>query len=609
LAGDAADPEVAERVRSDYRETLAELVLESFIQPMTEWANSHESMNRNQAHGSPGNILDLYAACDVPETEIFGRIEPGTVDVFVNKFASSAAHVTGKKLVSSESFTWLDEHWTVTPADMLRATNRLFLAGVNHMFLHGTCYSPNDAQWPGWLFYASSQINNRNPLWHELPALFKYIERSQTILQQATPQNDVLVYWPYYDVAAQQKGRLFFRTNIDHGDRSSWFSDYPLAGLSQNLTDAGYTFDYISDRQLLNCRIDNGEIVTEGETRYKAVVFPQTRYIPVETMQQIETFVAEGGRVYFDGSLPESIPGMDDREKRQQMLGVINAGLDVDNLSGNVLEWLPRKGIQPERSLSEKGFRFTRMEFEGDTWYMVVNCTTEALDERVELSAPAKAYVFYFPENENIALAHAEGQSVRLQLEPEQMVFIRCAPEIINVPACTYYNKDAPTHELEGMWKISFMNGGPVYPGDVSTDKLVSWTRMGDENTTRFAGTARYILEFDWNEPFGTGWLNLGEVKDCARVKLNGKKYGSLLGPSFKVKVDNLTQGKNLLEVEVTNVAANRIRDLDRRRVNWKKFHDINFVNIDYEPFDASGWKIREAGLLGKVEVTAVEQE
>ncbi|MFW6277331.1 MAG: glycosyl hydrolase, partial [Prolixibacteraceae bacterium] len=198
LAGDSNDPDLIARIKSDYRETLSDLVLESFIEPMTGWAHSHQSLNRNQAHGSPGNILDLYAASDIPETEIFRTVEPGTVDVFVNKFASSSAHVTGQQLVSSESFTWLDEHWTVTTSDMIRATNRFFLAGINHMFFHGTSYSPEDAEWPGWLFYASSQINNRNPLWRELPALFKYIERSQSVLQNSTPENDLLIYWPYY---------------------------------------------------------------------------------------------------------------------------------------------------------------------------------------------------------------------------------------------------------------------------------------------------------------------------------------------------------------------------------------------------------------------------
>ena len=64
----------------------------------------------------------------------------------------------------------------------------------------------------------------------------------------------------------------------------------------------------------------------------------------------------------------------------------------------------------------------------------------------------------------------------------------------------------------------------------------------------------------------------------------------------------------NVLEVEVTNVSANRIRDLDRRSVNWKNFHDINFVNQDYRPFDASNWPLYDSGLLGPVTMTAMEK-
>ena len=42
-------------------------------------------------------------------------------------------------------------------------------------------------------------------------------------------------------------------------------------------------------------------------------------------------------------------------------------------------------------------------------------------------------------------------------------------------------------------------------------------------------------------------------------------------------------------------------------RVEWRRFYDINLVNIDYEPFDASGWEIRDAGLLGPVTILRVQ--
>ena len=49
---------------------------------------------------------------------------------------------------------------------------------------------------------------------------------------------------------------------------------------------------------------------------------------------------------------------------------------------------------------------------------------------------------------------------------------------------------------------------------------------------------------------------------------------------------------------------ANRIRDLDRRGVDWKIMHEINFVNLDYRPFDASAWPDTLSGLLGPVTLT-----
>jgi hypothetical protein len=59
-----------------------------------------------------------------------------------------------------------------------------------------------------------------------------------------------------------------------------------------------------------------------------------------------------------------------------------------------------------------------------------------------------------------------------------------------------------------------------------------------------------------------------------------------------------------VLDVEVTNVSANRIRDLDRQGAQWRNFHDINFVNINYRPFDASDWPLADSGLLGPVTLT-----
>ena len=188
--------EHAARVKSDYRETLSDLMIEHFAPTWTGWSRDHGFQTRYQAHGSPANLLDLYATADMPETEMFNRDR----SIFVSKFASSAAHVARRRRVSSETGTWLKEHFTETLADVKELVDQLFLSGVNHVFYHGTCYSPDDAAWPGWVFYASTEMNPRNPIWRDVPALNAYIARCQAVLQSGKPANDILLYWPIHDV-------------------------------------------------------------------------------------------------------------------------------------------------------------------------------------------------------------------------------------------------------------------------------------------------------------------------------------------------------------------------------------------------------------------------
>ena len=196
MFGSGTDDTTA-RVKCDYRETISDMMVENFMPAWTGWAAEHDMQSRNQAHGSPGNLLDLYGAASIPETEMFSRDR----EMLVCKFASSAAHVTGgRPLVSSETGTWLSEHFTETLGDMKRLVDELFVSGINHVFYHGTCYSPDEAAWPGWLFYAATEMNPRNSIWHDVPALNAYITRCQSVLQDGQPDNDILLYWPIHDL-------------------------------------------------------------------------------------------------------------------------------------------------------------------------------------------------------------------------------------------------------------------------------------------------------------------------------------------------------------------------------------------------------------------------
>ena len=157
---------------------------------------------------------------------------------------------------------------------------------------------------------------------------------------------------------------------------------------------------------------------------------------------------------------------------------------------------------------------------------------------------------------------------------------------------------------LVGSWQVDFLKGNPFIPKSFTTDTLQSWTVLGDTAAQYFSGKARYSLNFTLGkETIGkSAWLNLGDVRESAEVKLNGQSLGVVWCLPMRVRIpEGILKTDNKLEIEVINLSANRIRYMDKQGVPWKKFYDINMVDIGYRPFDASGWKVVASGLLGPV--------
>ena len=125
-----------------------------------------------------------------------------------------------------------------------------------------------------------------------------------------------------------------------------------------------------------------------------------------------------------------------------------------------------------------------------------------------------------------------------------------------------------------------------------------------------FSGTMVYKTTFDFAPgTSGIGGaktvLSLGDVREIARVRLNGRDLGVRFMPpyEFDIPAGLIGERGNALEVEVTNLGANRLRWNDINGVNWKYFGDINIVGTDYKEFDASKWAVLKSGLLGPIEI------
>lgn len=608
---ESGDDTVA-RVKCDYRETVSDLVLESLIRPWSEWAHGHGFLTRNQSHGSPANWLDLYGTVDIPETEMFNKDR----NPLVAKFASSAAHVMGRSRVAAEFGTWLKDHFNVSLADLKDLVDELFVSGVNQVLYHGTTYSPAEELWPGWLFYASTQMNPRNAIWHDVRGLNDYIARCQSVLQTGMPDNDILLYWPVHDMWYDAEGRGHDITV----HQTDWFNGQAIGRVARSLWERGYTFDYISDRQVQECEANEGKIKTPGGT-FKAMLVPPADHIPLATVEKLIALAQAGAIVIWPDRLPADVPGLGNLEARRSCLkGLLARVNEIEPVlrGDDYFRILDEVGIAPEPMARIPDLFFTRRTHEEGRYYFIANRGKERpVNGWLPLSDSPKSVLILDPMTGKAGLAtlrNAPGGVTEILLDiasGQSLILKTFSSSLVEGEAWPTLKEDGLPITLQGAWEIMFIEGGPTLPEPMKMSRLASWTEAGGQATERFAGTARYTTIFDLPQRDAAVWrLDLGRVAESARVRLNGHDLGILFTPPLRVDIHRelLLDTANKLEVEVTNLSANRIRGLDQDGVQWRKFYDINFVNIDYKPFDASKWSVRESGLLGPVSLQPMKQ-
>jgi hypothetical protein len=617
------DPDKNSRVLSDYRLTISDLILEKFTSGWTGWAHKQGKTTRNQAHGSPGNILDLYGATDIPETE--GN------EITRFKFASSAANVTGKKYASCEAGTWLNEHFISSLSDVKKAVDQFFIGGINHIFFHGTCFSPQNEPWPGFLFYAAVEFTPANPFWNDFKGLNNYITRVQSFLQQGMADNDILLYFPVFDRYSDYgKGML------EHVDGiSSAFNGTPFKTAAENMIEKGYGYDFVSDLQLKNTICNESLLQTEGNV-YSTILLPGCKYIPVETFTQILRLANEGAKIIFFGNPPENISGWADKDEKTSFFNLLKSGISFSPtnnpevlkavygkgmiLTGNDLEQLlVFAGIERE-TMTDHRLAYARRQTSTGTVYFITNLGEKEYAGWIPLLATASSAAIFNPMDDKFGLAKsrptsAGGLEVYARLQPFESLIINTYDNTLKFKPYLFYDPLASPVEIQGTWKIEFTDGGPLLPPSKEVQKLVSWTDFGSEDLKNFSGTARYTIMFKKPSVKGDAWLlDLGKVCQSANVSLNGKELAVLPGPNFRVIIDKkLLKANNSLLIKVSNLMANRIAYLDRNSIPWKKFYNVNMAarlkkNTKNGLFDASAWEPMESGLIGPVTLTPLKK-
>lgn len=614
LLKDTTASDLSSRVASDYRKTLGTLLQDNFTNVVNEWCNQMGVKFRNQSHGSPGNLLDLYAMVDIPETETFHSsnfpIKGLKQDTFIFydrpsslilKFASSAAHTSGKKLVSSETGTWLDEHFTVSLKKMKAEVDHLFANGINHIFYHGTTYSPVNERWPGWLFYASTHVNPVNTWWDDVKAMNDYIATCQYYLQNSQSDHDILLYWSAAESYAREKNTRLQQFSI----HSPHWIDQDLTRLANELLKQGYTFDYISDTQLQDTQVTDGLLKTKGAT-YKVVIVPATDFMPEATFHRLNELSRQGVKIIFQQHVPAYFTGYHNREKAPSQVELAEEIV----IAESIIPELTKVSISRE-PVVDAGLMFLRKQYQNKKLYFIANNTSEDVNQWIPFTGPVQSAILLDPLTQKRGKAKIkDNNQVYLQLKSGQSLFLFASEKHTNEKDWFYYEAAREGYPIAKEWEVRFLKGGPAIPEPRAISQLQSWHQFLDGPGQYFSGTATYTTSFTRPAQNPEGWLlNLEGVHESVQVSLNGQVLDTLFSlPMEMIIPDQLLQENNTLELKICNLMANRIKYMDENQMEWRKFHEINFVNIHYKPFDATDWEFQPSGLVKAPELIPLQE-
>ena len=626
--------ELRSRIVRDYRFTLAEMLKNNFTDIWKKRSNERGIRVRNQSHGSPANIIDLYAAVDIPECESFGQTNfsipglnqdgptrPSDADPAVLKFASSAAHLTGKKLTSAETLTWLTEHFRTSLSRCKPELDQMFCSGVNHVYFHGAPYSPKGIAFPGWMFYASINMSPTNSIWKDSDSLFSYVSRVQSFLTAGLPDNDFLLYFPLEEIWMREGGNPYLMFDIHK--MSQRMPD--IKDAVNQIINQGYDVDYVSDALLDNLSVKDGCLIAQGGAKYGAIIVPPAHFMQPATLKRLLDLAKQGATLIFVGTIPSDVPGFADYENRcKEFSDLISILPSYTNKfqtfplgEGNIIyspdfkDGLLASGIIPEPMRTDNELSVIRRRNEsGGFNYFIALLKDKPLNDWVTLATPASSIEIFDPLTGRKGMAQTrksnDGKTqVRLQLEPGQSIILKTFPNETIEDAWSYVEKKGSPILLDKGWSLSFPISEPPIEGCFNTDSLIQWCELPDSRASVNYGTGRYTVQFTLDDiSEGDDWLlDLGDVRESADVKVNGKPAGKVWSVPFTLSVGEFIQpGLNTIEIDVTNLQANRIADYERRGVEWRIFKDANIASVtNAREFSFGDWPILPSGLNSTV--------
>jgi hypothetical protein len=596
--------------------TLTELFNDRFMVPLHEWSKKNRTFFRVQGYGIPPATIASNAHADISEGE---GAQWRTLSA--SRWASSANHLFGRTVTSSETWTWLHSPvFRATPLDMKAEANLHFLQGINQLIGHGWPYSAENAEYPGWRFYAAGVFNEKNPWWIVMPDITKYLQRASYLLRQGQPANDIAFYLPVSDAYASfSPGRV----NLIEGLRTRIGPDAIPAVLN-----AGFNIDFFDDEVLkLYGKVENSALVL-GANKYRAIILPNVERIPLETLRTLVEFARSGGTLIASRRRPETTPGIRDaapptaeiQSPSQLLFAALSEKSRFVEDEKNQLGATLRSMLQPDVQFTPDApaIGFVHRKTNDAEIYFLANTANTRLDLKALCRVAGMQADWWDPMSGQITPAKwnsgPEGmKSVELDLEPYGARFLVFSKRLPATPTRLKPDELGQLDISEG-WRITL---GTVVK---TMDHLDSW--IGDDATRFFSGVAVYEKNISVPEnmvrpdlplwlDFGTGkalpevprsngmqaWFE-GPVREAAVVYVNDKRAGSVWCPPYRVNVAGLIKsGGNIIKIQVANTAVNHMagRPLpDYRQLNQR-------YGTRFEPQDMDKIQPVASGLVGPI--------
>jgi hypothetical protein len=599
--------EISDRFLYDFRKTLGDLVAENYFQRLTTLAHGAGIIQQSESGGvcypkvMSMDALKNLGTCDVPMGEFWqSPAWREKNDQNTNgKQTACAAHLYGKRIASAEAFaSWW--HWVDSPATLKPTADRALCEGFNQFVIYSTATRSHEGT-PGTEFIAGTHFNRRITWWKQARPFCDYIARCSHLLQQGLFCADVLFY------NGDNCPNFVAPKHIDPG------------------VGPGYDYDVCNTEILLTrLAVRDGRIVLPDGMSYRLMVLPDRRSMPLEVLVKLKELVAAG--MILVGPEPDQTPGLADYPAcdRQLRAAAYDLWGDCDGHAvkehafgkGRVVwgltprEILTRAGVVPDFEHDGNAETFIDWIHRSDSSreiYFLVNrkdreesrtCTFRVSGRQPKLFDPVTGGI-----RDARAFVHSGGRtSLPLELAPFGSIFVifeKRIPSTQNGAGRMNAEVLAPAATVAGPWTVRFDPkwGGPA---SVQFPELIDWTKRPEDGIKYYSGTAMYSSAFRLNASSGRRvFLDLGDVKDVAEVRLNGKKVGIAWTRPFRLEISSAVHaGENNLEIDVANLWPNRM--IGDGLLPLEKRFTVTNIPIYYEHKPQT---LLPSGLLGPVRV------